>query len=73
MRLPVRFSTVAVAAVAGFVIAALYIADRALTGAGDDHAMRLGLWISGGIVLVFLGLSVAHERRLIAADRRAIR
>ena len=65
MRLPVRFSTVAVAAVAGFVIAALYIADRALTGAGDDHAMRLGLWISGGIVLVFLGLSVAHERRLM--------
>ena len=34
MRLPIRFSTVAVAAVVGFVIAVVYIADRELVALG---------------------------------------
>jgi signal transduction histidine kinase len=73
MRLPVRFSTLAVAAVAVFVIALLYLADRALPAWGGDRTMRIGFWVLGILALLVLAVSVAHERRLTrrVAERSA--
>jgi len=71
MRFPIRFSTLAVAAVVGFVVGVLVFADRALVAAGDDRALRIGLWVLGIMTLTALALAVAHERRLTRrmADR----
>jgi signal transduction histidine kinase len=64
MRFPIRFSTLAVAAVAAFVIALLYLADRALAASGGDQTMRIVLWVLGILALIILAVSIAHERRL---------
>ena len=70
-RFPIRFSTLAVAAVAGFVVGALVLADRELVAAGNNRGLRIGLWVLGTIMLTTLALAVAHERRLTRrmADR----
>jgi two-component system sensor histidine kinase/response regulator len=64
MRLPIRFSTVAVAAVVGFVIAVVYIADRELSRAGGDRVLRTSLWCIAAVTLGVLTVAVLHERRL---------
>ncbi len=64
MRLPIRFSTAAVAAVVGFVIAVVYIADRELSRSGGDRVLRTSLWCIAAVTLGVLTVSVLHERRL---------
>jgi two-component system, sensor histidine kinase and response regulator len=64
MRLPIRFSTVAVAAVVGFVIAVVYIADRELSRSGGDRVLRTSLWCIAAVTLGVLTVAVLHERRL---------
>jgi len=63
VRLPVRFSSLALAAVVGFVVAVLYIADRELVRSSDDPTLRIGVWTLGLVTLGTLALAVAHERR----------
>lgn len=63
MRLPIRFSTLAVAAVAGFVAAVMYIADRELARSGGDRVLRFGLWALGLVALSVLAVAFLHERR----------
>lgn len=65
MRFPIRFSTLAVAAVVGFVAAVVYIADRELAKSGGDRGLRIGLWSVGLVTLSVLTLAVLHERRLV--------
>lgn len=64
MRFPIRLSTLAVTAVAAFVIALLYVVDRALAASVGDQTMRVGLWVMGILSLVVVAVSIAHERRL---------
>jgi signal transduction histidine kinase len=64
MRLPIRFSTVAVAAVVGFVIAVVSIADRELSRSGGDRVLRTSLWCIAAVTLAVLTVAVLHERRL---------
>ncbi len=64
MRFPIRFSTLAVTAVAAFVIALLYVVDRALAASVGDQTRRVGLWVMGILSLLVLAVSIAHERRL---------
>ena len=64
MRLPIRFSTVAVAAVVGFVIAVVYIADRELSRSGGDRVLSTSLWCIAAVTLGVLTVAVFHERRL---------
>jgi signal transduction histidine kinase len=64
MRLPIRFSTVAVASVVGFVIAVVYIADRELSRSGGDRVLRTSLWCIAAVTLAVLTVAVLHERRL---------
>ena len=64
MRAPVRFSSVALAAVAVFAFTALYIADRELARSPALTLLRYGLWAVGVATLIALTLALVHERRL---------
>jgi signal transduction histidine kinase len=64
MRVPIRFSTVAVAAVAGFVIAVVSIANRELSRSGGDRVLSTSLWCIAAVTLGVLTVAVLHERRL---------
>src|SRR5579862_6415609 len=60
----IRFSTLAVVTVAGFVIGVLVLANRALVWAGNDERLRIGIWVVGVVTLTVLAFAVGHERRL---------
>jgi signal transduction histidine kinase len=64
MRLPIRFSTLALAGVVGFEVAVVYVAERELARSADDRALRLGLAAAGLVTLIVLAVAVMHERRL---------
>jgi signal transduction histidine kinase len=71
VRFRIRFSTVAVAAVAGFILGALVLANRALVTTENDRRLQIGIWALGIVTVIALALAVAHERRLTRrmADR----
>src|SRR5580704_5008219 len=73
MRAPVRFSSVALAAVAVFAFIALYISDRELARSPALAPLRYGLWAVGAATLIALTLALVHERRLTrrVAERSA--
>jgi signal transduction histidine kinase len=73
MRAPVRFSSVALAAVAVFAFTALYVSDRELARSPAMTTLRYGLWAMGAATLIALTLALVHERRLTrrVAERSA--
>ncbi len=73
MRAPVRFSSVALAAVAVFALTVLYVSDRELARRPEMALLRYGLWAIGAVTLIALTLSMVHERGLTrrVADRSA--
>jgi signal transduction histidine kinase len=73
MRAPVRFSSVALAAVAVFAFTALYVSDRELARSPAMAPLRYGLWAVGAGTLIALTLALVHERRLTrrVAERSA--
>jgi signal transduction histidine kinase len=73
MRVPVRFSSVALAAVAIFALTVLYVSDRELAKSPAMAPLRYGLWAMGAIALIALTLALVHERRLTrrVAERSA--
>ncbi len=64
MRAPVRFSSLALAAVAAFAITVLYVSDRELARSPGMGPLRIGLWSMGVVTLVALTVAMFHERRL---------
>ncbi len=64
MRLPIRFSSLALGAVVVFVATVAVMADRELTRHAEDRGLRIALWCVGVVMLAALALAVAHERRL---------
>jgi signal transduction histidine kinase len=73
MRAPVRFSSLALAAVAVFALTVLYVSDRELGRRPDMALLRYGLWVMGALTLIALTISVFHERgrERRVADRSA--
>jgi signal transduction histidine kinase len=73
MRAPVRFSSVALAAVAVFALTVLYVSDRELARRPEMAPLRYGLWAMGAVTLIALTLALLHERGLTrrVADRSA--